>query len=176
MQAVQLPVALPSVIVVMGVSGSGKTTIGEHLASALGWMFAEGDSFHSPANIAKMARGTPLTDEDRWPWLAAIADWIRTELQGGRSSVIACSALKRAYRDRLREGWPALILLYLQVDRGELERRLGSRCGHFFPERLLDSQLADLEPPQTDESAIVVPPSSIEAELGRVAALLGRST
>lgn len=140
------------IVVVMGVAGSGKTSIGSALARALGWGFAEGDTFHSAANVAKMAAGTPLTDDDRRPRLDAIAARIRQQVTAGRSAVVACSALKRRYRDRLREAWPSLRVVYLQGDRAVLESRLGARTSHFFPKRLLESQLADLEPPAPDES------------------------
>ncbi len=162
----------PQIVVVMGVAGSGKTTFGQRLAAALGWSYAEGDAFHPPANIAKMANGVPLSDADRWPWLDAIADWIRAATSAGRSGVVACSALKRAYRDRLRAAWPALRLVVLDVDRAELQRRLHTRPGHFFPEALLDSQLATLEPPQADEHAIVVPAGDVTAAIERIAATL----
>jgi gluconokinase len=145
----------PQIAVVMGVSGSGKSTVGRQLASALGWTFAEGDDFHPPANVAKMAGGTPLTDADRLPWLDAIGRWMAAEAAESRSAVVSCSALKRRNRDRLRMAWPALRLVYLPVDRGELQRRLAVRLEHFFPARLLDSQLQDLEPPQADEHPIV---------------------
>lgn len=148
--------AKPQIVVVMGVSGSGKTSVGRHLAAVLGWSFAEGDDFHPPANVAKMAGGTPLTDADRWPWLDAIGRWIAAETAENRSAVVACSALKRRYRDRLRLAWPALRLVFLRVDREELHRRLVARSEHFFPAGLLDSQLQDLEPPQADEQAMVV--------------------
>ena len=146
----------PQIVVVMGVAGSGKTSVGRQLASELGWAFAEGDDFHPPANVSKMAGGTPLTDADRWPWLDAIGRWIVAETAENRSAVVTCSALKRRYRDRLRLAWPALRLVYLRVDREELHRRLAVRLEHFFPARLLDSQLQDLEPPQAEERPIVV--------------------
>ncbi len=148
--------ANPQIAVVIGVAGSGKTTVGRQLAAALGWTFAEGDDFHSHANVTKMARGTPLTDADRWPWLDAIGRWMVAEASAGRSAVVSCSALKRRYRDRLRIAWPALRVVFLRVDRAELERRLAVRLEHFFPARLLDSQLQDLEPPLADEQPIVV--------------------
>lgn len=171
----------PQIVVVMGVAGSGKSTIGQGLASALGWSYAEGDAFHPAANIAKMANGVPLSDADRWPWLDAIADWIRAETSAGRSGVVACSALKRAYRDRLRAAWPALRLVVLDVDRAELQRRLQTRPGHFFPETLLASQLATLEPPHADEQAIVLssvvsgaaPAGDVARAVDRIAAMLG---
>jgi gluconokinase len=146
----------PQIAIVMGVAGSGKTSVGRQLAAALGWTFAEGDDFHPAANVAKMAGGTPLTDADRWPWLDAIGRWMVTEGTENHSAVVTCSALKRRYRDRLRVAWPPLRLVYLRVDREELQRRLAVRLEHFFPARLLDSQLQDLEPPQADEQPIVV--------------------
>jgi gluconokinase len=148
--------ASPQIAVVTGVAGSGKTTVGRQLAAALGWTFAEGDDFHPPANVKKMAGGTPLSDADRWPWLDAIGHWMVAEAGENRSAVVSCSALKRRYRDRLRMAWPALRLVYLRVDREELQRRLAVRLEHFFPPQLLDSQLRDLEPPQADEQPIVV--------------------
>jgi gluconokinase len=165
----------PDIIVVMGVSGSGKTTVGRRLADALGMSFAEGDAFHSPANVAKMAGGTPLSDSDRWPWLDAIGDWIRAQTAANRSGIIGCSALKRAYRDRLREAWPRLRVVYLRVDRSELARRLSTRQGHFFPERLLESQLADLEPPGPDENAIEISAGDPDTVVGQLVTMLRQS-
>jgi gluconokinase len=157
------------IVIVMGVAGSGKTTIGKALAAALGWAYGEGDTFHPPANVAKMANGTPLTDEDRWPWLDAIASWMADRIGEGRSAVVACSALKRAYRDRLRVAAPDLRLVFLEVPRDELESRVAERSEHFFPRALLGSQLAALEPPQPDERAIAIPaalaPARIVAEV-----------
>ena len=141
-----------AVILVMGVSGSGKTTIASRLAELLGWRLLEGDAFHPPANVAKMRAGTPLTDEDRWPWLRAIADAMG---QGG-DAVVACSALKRAYRDVLREGRPDLRFVYLRGGRSVIAARMAARHDHFMPLALLDSQLATLEEPAPDERAIVV--------------------
>ncbi len=143
-----------AVAVVMGVSGAGKSTVASALASELGWDLADGDDFHPPRNVAKMARGVPLTDADRWPWLDQIAGWIDAEIANQRHGVIACSALKRAYRDRLRR--PQVLFVYLDVPRAELERRLAQRAGHFMPASLLDSQLSDLEPPDDDEAALKV--------------------
>ncbi|MGK8524380.1 gluconokinase [Nocardia asteroides] len=133
----------------MGVSGSGKTTIGTRLADALGVEYAEGDGFHPPANVAKMAAGTPLDDADREPWLDALAAWMAE--RRGRGAVVTCSALKRAYRDRLRVSAPDVFFLHLEVPRGELQRRVAERRGHFMPPSLLDSQLATLEPLGPDE-------------------------
>ncbi len=159
--------AAVQIVVVMGVAGSGKTSIGSALAEALGWAFAEGDAFHSAANVGKMAAGTPLTDDDRGPWLDAIAAWIDAHVAAGRSAVVACSALKRRYRDRLRRAWPGLRVVYLRGEREVLESRIAARQSHFFPGRLLDSQLADLEPPAADEAPIVLdiadPPAVIVA-------------
>jgi gluconokinase len=141
-------------LVVMGVSGAGKTTVAQRLASRLGWDFAEGDDLHPAANIAKMAAGEPLTDADRQPWLERVAGWIDAEIQAGRHGVITCSALRRAYRDILRRD--GVMFVYLEVSRDELERRLTHRSGHFMPTSLLDSQLEALEPPGEDEVALTV--------------------
>jgi carbohydrate kinase (thermoresistant glucokinase family) len=143
-------------IVVMGVSGCGKTTVGEQLAAALGWSFAEGDRYHPQANIDKMATGIPLTDQDRWPWLRILADRIGAEERAGRSSVLTCSSLRRSYRDLLRSGGGRVRFVHLYGTREVLASRLGARTGHFFPSDLLDSQLATLEPLDADEDSIVV--------------------
>jgi gluconokinase len=140
----------------MGVAGSGKTTIGTSLAARLGLPFRDADEFHPPSNVAKMAAGTPLTDEDRWPWLDAIGAAIRNAGKGG--IVVTCSALKRVYRDRIRAAAGAPVqFVYLDVSRAELDARLAARKGHFFPASLLDSQLATLERPGPEEGVIVVP-------------------
>jgi gluconokinase len=138
------------------VSGSGKTTVGRLLAGRLGWPFADGDSFHPAANVAKMAAGVPLTDDDRWPWLAAIRAWMDSTIAAGGSGVVACSALKRRYRDYLLEGRPEVRLVFLDVSRDEDLARLRARRGHFFPARLLDSQFGDLERPGSAEGALVL--------------------
>ncbi len=143
-----------SVVVVMGVSGAGKTTIGRRLADTLGWDFAEGDDLHPAASVAKMESGEPLTDADRKPWLELVAAWIDGEISAGRRGVITCSALKRTYRDVLRR--PEVLFAYLAAPRAELGRRLTLRTKHFMPASLLDSQLTTLEPPAADEAAIVV--------------------
>lgn len=143
-------------IVVMGVSGSGKSTVGEALANELGWRFIEGDSWHPPANVAKMSRGEPLTDEDRWPWLEALAAEIAKDDAAGQASVIGCSALKRAYRDILRSGARDVRFLHAHGSKEVLAERLSDRPGHFFPAALLDSQLAALEPLAEDEGGVVV--------------------
>ena len=148
------------IVIVGGVSGCGKTTVGAMLAGRLGWQFADADDFHPDANVAKMRSGIPLTDEDRMPWLRAIAAWMDERIEAGDSAVVACSALKRIYRDLLLSGRTSTAIVILDVPRAELERRLTSRHGHFFPERLLDSQLADLELPDADEKAALTVPVS----------------
>ena len=165
------------VVAVMGVAGAGKSTVARRLADELGWDFAEGDDFHSPANIAKMAAGEPLTDSERGPWLDDIARWIDGELLAHRCGVVACSALKRAYRDRLRR--PEVVFAYLHASRIDLERRLTERHGHFMPASLLDSQLAALEPPAGDERALAVevdddPSRTVERIRERLAAVARR--
>lgn len=162
------------IAVVMGVSGSGKTTLARLLAERLGWDLADADDMHPPANIAKMSAGEPLTDADRQPWLARVAAWIDAQIAGGRGGVIACSALRRSYRDRLRR--PQVTFVYLEVERSELERRMLSRSGHFMPASLLDSQLAALEPPGDDERALAVAASDDPEQIAaRVADWLLRS-
>lgn len=146
------------VIVVMGVSGSGKTTVGTALAQRLGVQYAEADDFHPPENVTKMASGTPLNDEDRWPWLHAIAAWIRDHQQTG--GVVTSSALKRKYRDVLQTGGD-VFFVHLDGTRELIAERLAGRKGHFMPPALLDSQIADLEPLQPDEPGVVL---DIEAE------------
>ena len=146
----------PVRVVVMGVSGCGKTTVGALLADRTGWPFLDADSLHPAKNVAKMARGEPLTDLDRWPWLDEVALWIAAQREAGESGIIGCSALKRAYRDVLRGADPDLRFAYLGVDRAILVERMTTRHGHFFPVQLLDSQLDDLEPPTADERPIMV--------------------
>lgn len=143
-----------AVLVLMGVSGSGKTTVGRILARRLDWEFAEADDFHPQSNIDKMAKGNPLTDEDRWPWLDAISAWINQRLAQSRSAVVTCSALKRRYRDVLRA--PGVVFVHLTGDPRLLESRISGRHGHFMPAELLASQLADLEVPTADEHALTV--------------------
>jgi len=140
-------------IVVMGVTGSGKSTLGEALAQRLGWRFVEGDTLHPKANIEKMAAGIGLTDADRAPFLENVARAIATR---PGDLVISCSALKRAYRDVLRQSDPALLFVLPMLSREALEQRLQRRRGHFMPVALLASQLADLEPPQADERIVQV--------------------
>lgn len=146
----------PDLVVVMGVSGSGKTVIGSALAEALGARFIDADRYHPPANVERMARGIPLRDEDRWGWLDAIGAEIAASERQGTGIVAGCSALKRRYRDRLRLASPALIVLHLSIDRDTAAARVAARKGHFMPASLIDSQFADLEPPSPDEGAITV--------------------
>jgi len=141
----------------MGVAGSGKSTLGAALAEELGAAFLEGDDFHAPESVARMRAGIPLTDEDRWPWLDRVGRALGERLAGEQVVVAACSALKRAYRNRLRESVPApLAFAFLDADRAELLRRLTHRPHHYMPASLLDSQLATLERPQPDELAITL--------------------
>ncbi|MBV8616431.1 MAG: gluconokinase [Acetobacteraceae bacterium] len=140
----------------MGVSGSGKTTVARGVAARLGWDVLEGDSFHPPSNVAKMSKGIPLDDADRWPWLHAIARAIDAELAAGRSAVVTCSALKRSYRDILIGPRKNVALVYLQGSHALLAERVRNRAGHFMPPSLLDSQLATLEEPTPDEASITV--------------------
>jgi gluconokinase len=151
------------VFVIMGVSGSGKTTVGETLAGRLGWDYAEADAFHSEANLAKMASGQPLDDADREPWLAAIARWIDDRIARGVPGVVTCSALKRAYRDLLRR--PQVQIVYLAGTQELIAQRLAARHGHFFPPAMLASQLAALEPPAIDEGVIEVDIDRTPAEI-----------
>jgi gluconokinase len=153
----------PRVLLLMGVSGSGKTTVGALLAGKLGWPYAEADTFHSAANIAKMASRHPLTDEDRWPWLRAIRAWIDGQLARGECGVVTCSALKRAYRDVLRG--PGVQLVFLRGTRELIAERMAARQGHFFTPAMLDSQFADLEEPTPDEDVITVSVEGTPAEL-----------
>ena len=141
-------------IVVMGVSGAGKSTVGTLLAERLGWPFEDGDAFHPPQNVEKMRTGTPLTDEDRWPWLAAIAARIARARAEGTGVVIACSALKRAYRDVLRDGQADVRFLHLTGEPAVIMARQAARQGHYMPASLVASQFAALEPPETEADVI----------------------
>ena len=141
------------IVVVAGVAGSGKTTVGQLLARRLGWMFADGDSFHPAANVAKMRAGLALTDSDREPWLAAIGSWMDDIISSGQPAVLACSALKRRYRDQLLSEREQAEMVFLIISRADDEARVASRTGHFFAEPLLASQYADLEMPAPDERA-----------------------
>ncbi|WP_181767662.1 gluconokinase [Streptomyces albidus (ex Kaewkla and Franco 2022)] len=142
------------VVIVMGVAGTGKTTVGALLAEAMGVPYAEADAFHPPANVAKMTAGTPLDDADREPWLDAIGGWARE--REGVGGVVSCSALKRAYRDRLRAAAPHVFFLHLTGDRTLIAQRMERRRDHFMPPSLLDSQFATLEPLQSDERGAAV--------------------
>ncbi|MER5942600.1 MULTISPECIES: gluconokinase [unclassified Streptomyces] len=144
----------PHVVVVMGVAGTGKTTIGPLLAARLGVPYAEGDDFHPQANIAKMSAGVPLDDDDRWPWLDAIGAWAHG--RAGLGGVVSCSALKRSYRDRLRAEAPGVVFVHLSGDRALIEDRMAHRQGHFMPTALLDSQFATLQPLRADEAGVAV--------------------
>jgi gluconokinase len=145
-----------SVLVVMGVSGSGKSTIAAMLAHRLHWLYEDGDWFHPKKNIEKMHHGEPLNDEDRQPWLYAIADWIDATRKSGNHGVVACSALKRAYRDILIGDRTDVRLIYLKGDQDLIARRVAARADHFMPPKLLDSQFASLDEPKADERPITV--------------------
>jgi carbohydrate kinase (thermoresistant glucokinase family) len=142
------------VLVVMGVSGCGKSTVAGLLAGRLGWDLGEGDDLHPAANVAKMASGHPLTDDDRWPWLDLVARWIREHTDAGRPGIITCSALRRSYRDVLRGDH--VVFVYLHGTRDQIAARLALRHGHYMPTALLDSQFAALEPPGDDERVLRV--------------------
>jgi gluconokinase len=147
---------MPCALVAMGVSGSGKSTIADKLAQRLGWRYEDGDKFHPASNVAKMSAGHPLTDDDRWPWLQAIADEIDRIYLARQHAVIACSALKRAYRDVLVHGRNDVRIVYLQGSQQLIADRLAQRKGHFMPPGLLDSQFKTLEPPDASEHAVTV--------------------
>lgn len=156
----------PLAIVVMGVSGSGKTSVGEHLAARLGCAFVEGDRLHPEANVAKMAKGIPLTDDDRWPWLDLVGGELAKARARGESVVVSCSALKQIYRDRLRrESGGMLYFVFLTGDPKVLEQRMGARTGHFMPASLLQSQLATLESPELEPGVVTV---DIDASLNAI--------
>lgn len=157
-----------STLVIMGVAGSGKSTVASELALLLGWSTAEGDDFHPAANVEKMRSGHPLVDADRWPWLRSIADWIGRQEAAGRSAIVTCSALRRAYRDLLAGGHPSVRFVHLDVSRPVLEERLGSRRGHYMPASLLDSQLATLELLGADEPGLAVPADGPADEVARL--------
>jgi gluconokinase len=150
------------VLVIMGVAGTGKSTVAGLLADQLGWDLAEGDDLHPEANVAKMSSGVPLTDEDRWPWLDRIADWIHNQIDEGRPGIITCSALKRAYRDRMRA--PGVAFVHLDGTAEQIGARLSKRTDHFMPASMLESQLATLEPLEPDEAGLVVPLGRTSAE------------
>jgi carbohydrate kinase (thermoresistant glucokinase family) len=165
----------PAAIIIMGVSGSGKSTIGALLAERLGWPFADADGFHPPANVAKMASGQPLTDADRWPWLDAIAAHIGAARRTGQPVVVACSALRRAYRDRLRAGHGDMMFLHLAGAPALIAGRQAARQGHFMPPSLMASQFATLEDPAAEADAVTVsvlasPHEVVAAALGQLVA------
>ncbi|PCD79849.1 gluconokinase [Acetobacter orleanensis] len=143
-------------LILMGVSGSGKSTLAVGLRNELGWPFQEGDDLHPPANVAKMAAGIPLTDDDRWPWLARCQEWLAHCEQTGTGGILTCSALKHAYRDALRKGGLNPIFLYLHTTESVLLERLQNRTGHYMPPTLLPSQLQTLEVPGADECALAL--------------------
>ncbi len=143
-------------LVVMGVSGTGKSTVAKALQERLGWLFAEGDDLHPASNVAKMAAGIPLEDADRWPWLDAISAWTGEQAAAGQSTIVTCSALRRVYRDRLRAAATGTVFVHLAGSPELLAERMAGRKGHFMPTSLLASQLATLEPLQADERGIVV--------------------
>jgi len=152
------------VLIVMGVSGSGKSTLAEGLSDRLHWLFQEGDALHPPANVEKMRAGIALTDADRAPWLVAVKAWIDARLAAGEDGVVTCSALKRAYRDKLIDGRPGVRLLYLKADMAVLRLRPAHRAGHFMPARPLESQVSTLEEPGPDEHPIIVRAGGSTAE------------
>ncbi|MFF8513343.1 gluconokinase [Streptomyces sp. NPDC015492] len=167
------PDGQPCALLVVGVAGSGKSTVGRLLAERLGWAYKDADEFHSEADRARMATGHPLTDHDREPWLEAVGQWMGRIVASGRHAVVTCSALKRAYRDGLRAGRTDIQLVYLHGTPELLRSRLAARAGHFFPAELLNSQLADLQEPGPDEHAWVVeiersPESIVAAVLSRM--------
>jgi gluconokinase len=151
------------VLVVMGVSGSGKSTVAGHLATRLGWDLQEGDDLHPAANVAKMAAGLPLTDDDRWPWLDRVAEWISAHAAAGRPGVVTCSALRRVHRDRLRGD--RVVFVHLSGSKSRIAQRLATRVDHFMPPSLLDSQIAALEPPGEDENVLLIRPEGTPADI-----------
>jgi gluconokinase len=151
-----LPLPKPVVLVFMGVSGSGKTTVAGLLARRLGWPFAEGDDLHPRSNIEKMRAGQPLADADRRLWLSAVADWVRARLDAGQNGLITCSALKRSYRDVIDQRGSGVMFVFLAGSKATIVPRLAARQSHFMPPSLLDSQFDDLEAPEPDEPHIRV--------------------
>lgn len=150
------------VLVIMGVSGAGKSTVAGILAGQLGWDLEEGDDLHPAENVEKMAAGIPLTDEDRWPWLDTIASWIIEHTMAGIPGIITCSALKKVYRDRLRE--KNVVFVHLSGSKEQIARRLTARMDHYMPATLLDSQITTLEPPGPEENTIVIDVGRTPAE------------
>jgi gluconokinase len=164
-------------LVVMGVSGSGKTTVAEMLAKKLGWPFMEGDRLHPPANVEKMRKGTPLTDADRWPWLDRIGEELRSWGVEGKSGVLTCSALKRAYRDRIRAARADVRFIYIKGSEALIAARVAARHHEYMPASLLRSQFDTLEEPTPDEPGIVTVDGggSASAEVAAVLVALGLS-
>lgn len=154
--SISVPVAKPVVLVFMGVSGCGKTTVAAILAGRLGWPFEEGDALHPQSNVEKMKAGHPLTDDDRWPWLEKVAEWVEQRLDASENGLITCSALKRSYRDIVNRRGSGVVFVFLSGSKDTIAARLAVRHGHFMPSSLLDSQFADLEEPTSDEPAIRV--------------------
>ncbi|WP_434613355.1 gluconokinase [Arthrobacter sp. A5] len=173
------PVARPVVLVVMGVSGCGKSTVAALLAGQLGWPFEEGDSLHPQANVKKMAAGHPLTDEDRWPWLAKVADWVEETLDAGEDGLITCSALKRSYRKVINRRGSGVVFVFLSGSKEVIAARLAVRRGHFMPTSLLDNQFSALEEPAADEPQIRInvgpAPGVITREIIEELGLSGRA-
>jgi carbohydrate kinase (thermoresistant glucokinase family) len=162
-----------TVIFIVGVSGSGKSTLMQALTDALGWPGIEADDLHGSSNVEKMRAGVPLTDADRWPWLDRVAAEVTRRTAHGQPVVVACSALKRAYRDRLRAAAPDSLFVYLEGNRTVIEERLRRRQGHFMSPALIDSQFATLEPPDVTEHAITIPANHpIEDSVHQVAAAI----
>ncbi len=160
-------------LVLMGVAGSGKSSVMDILAERLGWVAAEGDAFHSPTNVRKMRDGHPLDDRDRGPWLTAIGAWISRQERAGLNAIVTCSALKRAYRDRLRDGRPSVWFVHLVAPAPELAERMRHRVGHYMPSSLLASQLADLEPLDPDEPGATLEATTSATDAAeRIVALL----
>jgi gluconokinase len=175
MTAADKRLPLPAVLVLMGVSGCGKTTVAQILAERLRWDFEEGDALHPAANVAKMHAGHPLDDADRAPWLAKVADWVEARLDAGQCGIITCSALKRSYRALIDRRGAGVEFVYLHGSRELIAQRLDARHGHFMPPSLLDSQFATLEEPSVDEPAIRVeigePPERIATHIANALGL-----
>jgi gluconokinase len=167
---------MAQVVVLIGVSGSGKTTIGQALAQVLGWPFYDGDDFHPPENIAKMAAGHPLDDRDRQPWLERLGRLIHEHLAQDKSALLACSALKKDYRDQLRQGNPGLRFIYLEGDFDLIWERMAARPGHYMQASMLRSQFADLEPPGPEEALAVSIDQPVAAILGEILQALKKRT